>query len=106
MIQFDLPVTTLALYFGEYLCISQVRKDLFDGREMLEGMDFAIETDRQILSKIVEKFEEFCIGETNETYERLIFNRSNQEENESVRQYVTLVRKLAQTCNFCNCLND
>jgi hypothetical protein len=77
-----------------------------DALEMFEGMDFAMETDRQILSKIVEKFEEFCIGETNETYERFVFNRRNQEENESVDQYVTVIRKLAQTCNFCNCLND
>ena len=77
-----------------------------DALEMFEGMDFATETDRQILNKILEKFEEFCIGETNETYERFVFNRRNQEENESVDQYVTVLRKLAQTCNFCNCLND
>ena len=74
--------------------------------EMFEGMDFATETDRNILSKIIEKFEEFCIGETNETYERFVFNRRNQEENESIEQYVTVIRKLAQTCNFCNCLSD
>ena len=73
---------------------------------MFEGMDFATETDRNILSKIVEKFEEFCIGETNETCERFVFNRRNREENESIEQYVTVIRKLAQTCNFCNCLSD
>ena len=74
--------------------------------ELFEGMHFETETDRQVLSKIVERFEEFCIGETNETYERFVFNRRNQEENESVDRYVTVIRKLAQTCNFCNCLND
>ena len=74
--------------------------------EIFEGMDFATETDRQVLSKIIEKFEEFCVGETNETYERFIFNRRNQEDNESIDQYVTVLRKLAQTCNFCNCLTD
>ena len=42
--------------------------------EVFEGIDFATETDRQVLCKIVEKFEEFCIGETNETYERFVFN--------------------------------
>ena len=35
-----------------------------------------------------------------------MFNRRNQEENESIEQYVTVIRKLAQTCNFCNCLSD
>ena len=53
---------------------------------MFEGMDFATDTDRNILSKIVEKFEEFCIGQTNETYERFVFNRRNQEEDESFEQ--------------------
>ena len=77
-----------------------------DGLEIYDGMDFSPETDREMLNKVVKKFEEFCIGETNETYERFIFNRRNQEENESVDQYVTALRKLAQTCNFCSCLPD
>lgn len=77
-----------------------------DVLEMFDGMDFTPETDRQILSKVGEKFEEFCIGEANETYERFIFNRRDQEENESIDQYVTVLRKLAQTCNFCSCLHD
>ena len=55
---------------------------------------------------MVKKFAEFCIGEMNETYERFIFNRRDQEENESIDQYVTVLRKLAQTCNFCSCLHD
>ena len=74
--------------------------------EMFGGMAFSNEADNQVLSQVIEKFEEFCIGETNETYERFIFNQRNQEENESIDQYVTVIRKLAQTCNFCNCLND
>ena len=69
-------------------------------------MDFTPETDNQVLNKVVEKFKEFCIGETNETYERFIFNRQDQEENKSIDQYVTVLQKLAQTCNFCSCLHD
>ena len=67
-----------------------------DAMEIFHGMDFTAETHRQVLSKVIEKFEEFCIGETNETYERFIFNRRSQEENESIDQYVTVLRKLAQ----------
>ena len=77
-----------------------------DGLEIYDGMDFSPETDCEMLKKVVKKFEEFCIGETNETYERFIFNRRNQEENESVDQYVTALRKLPHTCNFCSCLHD
>ena len=76
-----------------------------DAMEIFDGMDFTPESDRQVLSRVVGKFEEFCIGETNETYERFIFNRRKQE-NESIDQYVTILRKLAQTCNFCGCLQD
>ena len=77
-----------------------------DALEIFDGMDFTPKTDNQVLNKVVEKFEEFCIGETNETYERFIFNRRDQEENESIDQYVTVLGKLAQTCNFRSCLHD
>ena len=62
-----------------------------DALEIFDRMNFAPETDNQVLNKVVEKFEEFCIGETNETYERFIFNRRDQEENESIDQYVTVL---------------
>ena len=42
-----------------------------DAMKIYNGMQFANETDRRTLSKIIEKFDEFTIGEVNETYERL-----------------------------------
>lgn len=75
-----------------------------DALEIFDGMDFIPKTNNQVLNKVVEKLEEFCIGETNATYDR--FNRREEEENESVDQYVTVLRKLAQRCNFCSCLRD
>jgi hypothetical protein len=47
-----------------------------------------------------------CLGETNETYERFIFNSRQKSDEESIDKYVTTLRKLAQTCNFCACLHD
>ena len=44
-----------------------------DGLEIYDGMDFSPETDREILNNIVKKIQEFCIGETHETYEGFIF---------------------------------
>ena len=49
---------------------------------------------------ILEKMKEYCIGECNETYERYVFNRRDQESNESVDVYITELRKLAKTCNY------
>ena len=51
-----------------------------DAMEIFDGMDFTPETDCQVLNKVVGKLEEFCIGETNETHERFIFNRRNQKK--------------------------
>ena len=58
------------------------------------------------MAKIIEKFDQFTIGELNETFERYTFNSRNQEENESIDAYVTTLRTLAKTCNFCNCMHD
>ena len=60
-------------------------------------MQLASETDRRTLSKIVEKFDEFTIGEVNETYERYILNGRNQGQDESIDAYITALRTLAKT---------
>lgn len=41
-----------------------------DGLELFEIMNFDPEDDRKKLDAILTKFEDLCIGETNETYER------------------------------------
>ncbi len=41
---------------------------------------------------------------TNETYERFLFNSRDQNEGETIEQYITALRTLAQSCNFCTCL--
>lgn len=50
-----------------------------DGLELFDGMNFHPEYDMKKLDAVIAKFEELCIGETNETYERYIFNSRNQE---------------------------
>ena len=57
-----------------------------DALEIFDGMDFTPETDNQVNNKVVKKFKKFCIGETNETYERFVFTRRDQEENKSIDQ--------------------
>ena len=64
------------------------------------------EENRRKLSEIMIEFDKYAIGETNETYERYIFNSRNQKEGESIDKYVTELLALAQTCGFCTCLND
>ena len=47
-------------------------------------MKFANETEQKTLSKIIEKLDEFAIGEVNEMYERYVFNERNQGQDESI----------------------
>ena len=64
------------------------------------------EENRRRLSEIMIEFDKYAIGETNETYERYMFNSRNQKEGESMDKYVTQLRTLVQTCGFRMCLND
>ena len=77
-----------------------------DGLELFEGMNFDPEDDWKKLNTIMTKFEDLCIGETNETYERYIFNSRNKEGGESIDKYVNALHTLAQLCKFCTCLHD
>ena len=53
--------------------------------------------DKNDLAKIIQKFDEFTIWELNETFERYTFNSRNQQENESIDAYVTILRTLTKT---------
>ena len=56
--------------------------------------------DQQCLTAILDKLEEFCVGETNETFERYKFNVRNQETGESIDTYVAELRRMVKPCNY------
>ena len=99
-------VTNLSAQTEEYRAALFLHCLGADALRVYNGLPFATEEDKTNLSKIMEKLDEFAIGEVNETYERYIFNSRNQESDESIDVYVAALRKLAQTCNFCECLQD
>ena len=74
--------------------------------KIFNGFQFDTPEDRNNRTKIIEKFDQYTIGELNETIERYNFNSRNQEENESIDAYVTALCTLAKTCNFCDCMCD
>ena len=70
-------------------------------------MHFAVDEDKHKLSKVIEQFEvnrNFKL--TNETYGRCVFDSRDQREGESIEQYITALRTLAQLCNFSSCFKD
>ncbi|GFR96381.1 retrovirus-related Pol polyprotein from transposon 17.6 [Elysia marginata] len=74
-------------------CIGRDAMDILDGFQLTEEQN-------NDMQEILDAFEKYCIEETNESYERFVFNSRTQQEGESVDKYVAELRKLAKTCNF------
>lgn len=56
--------------------------------------------DRNDVTKIIEAFDRYCLGEANVTYERYVFHQRVQSVDESIDEFVADLRKLAKTCQF------
>ena len=70
------------------------------------GFHFDTPEDRRTVAKILTRFDQFAVGEVNETYERFLFNRRCQNEGETFETFHAAIRTLAKTCNYCNnCVN-
>ena len=76
-----------------------------DAVKTYNGFDMS-EENRRKLDEIIKEFDNYAVGETNETYERYIFNRREQKEGEPIDRYVAELRTLAQSCNFCTSHQD
>ncbi|XP_032233946.1 uncharacterized protein LOC116616143 [Nematostella vectensis] len=71
-----------------------------DVLDIYDGLPFESEADQKDIDKVLKLLEAYCIGETNETYERYVFNKREQDQGESFDSYLTCLRPLAKTCNF------
>ncbi len=71
-----------------------------DALDIYDGLHFDREQDKTNITIVLRKFEAFCVGTTNETYERYLFNKRDQESGESIDAYVTALRSLARSCNY------
>ena len=70
------------------------------------GFHFDTPEDRRTVAEILTCFDQFAVGEVNETYERFLFNRRCQNEGETFETFHAGIRTLAKTCNYCNnCVN-
>ena len=65
------------------------------------GFQFATPEDDRTIVQIIEKFDDFAIGEINVTYERFIFNKGNQQDGETFESFLTALRVLLRSCNYC-----
>lgn len=66
-----------------------------DALEVVDGLKFDDPNDVKDIDKVMKSMEDFCIGRTNETYERYTFNKRDQETGESIDTYLATLRSLA-----------
>lgn len=71
-----------------------------DALDVINAMEFQIEDERKGPAVILKKMGKYCFGEYIETYEKYVFNRRDQEMNESVDAYVTTLGRLVRTRNY------
>lgn len=70
------------------------------GVKIYNSLTFADDEDENDIKIIMTKLDTYFIGESNETYERYVFNKRDQQGGETVDAYVANLRTLAKTCNF------
>ena len=77
-----------------------------DALKILEGFKFDTEEDARTVDQILEAFENYTIGETNQTLERFKFGKRQQAEGESIDKFITDLRTMMKTCGYCNGCSD
>lgn len=70
--------------------------------QLYEGFTFPPPGAQRTTEELIQAFDEFAIGDSDETFERYTFNSRTQEEGESVDNFYALLRVLVNTCNFCD----
>ena len=76
-----------------------------DALEIHNGLSFNSDEEKNDIEKVLELWDNYCVGKTNVIYERYKFNERVQAPDESIDAYLTALRKLAATCDF-KTLND
>ena len=67
---------------------------------------FAEGEDRNKTADILVKYDQHFLGQTQEFFERFQFNRRNHECGDSIDEYVSILRNMAKTCGFCDCMRE
>ena len=63
-----------------------------DALDIYEGLKFDNDMDKDDIDIVINKFEECCVDQRNETFERYDLNMRVQQEVETVDAYVTALK--------------
>ena len=106
-------ITVLEQRDKAYQCVVFLQCTGTAGIKIYNGLEFAsagpgntIAEDNEDIRTIIEKFDKYIIGETNQTYERYVFNKRDKKPEESVELYISALKDMLQSCNFCDYMRD
>lgn len=68
--------------------------------DVYNNFSFAAGENREDYDTLVRKFEEYCVDQGNEVYERHIFRLRTQEDSEPFERFLRDLKKQAKLCNF------
>lgn len=95
MIAADLEETSDARKTSIFL--SLVGSEAF---EIYQSFTFTTNAERQDVDVIIQKFDNYFIGEKNVTYERYVLNNRSQEMGEKFDEFLMDLRKLIKSCDY------
>lgn len=90
----------------DYKCAMLLHSIGVDAMRIYNGLKFGEGEDRNKMADVVKKFDHHFLGQTQEFFERFQFNRRNQETGESIDEYLSVLRNMAKTCGFCDCMRE
>ena len=79
-----------------------------DGLRIYNSLQFEENAHKRDMDKIIEKIEQYCLGETNVLDERYNykFNKISQQQSETFDEYFSNLSVLVETCQFADMQND
>ena len=90
----------------DYKCAILLHTIGIEALRLYNGMKFSAGEDRNKMADILAKYDQHFLGQTQVFFERFQFNHRDQASGESIDEYLSVLRNMAKTCGFCDCMRD
>ena len=90
----------------DYKCAMLFHSIGIEAMRIFNGLKFSDGEDSNNMADVVKKFDQHFLGKTQEFFERFQFNRRNQKSGDSIDEYMSVLRNMAKTCGFCDCMRE
>ena len=90
----------------DYKCAMLLHCIGIEAMRIFNGMKFGEGEDHNNMADILVNYDKHFLAQKHEFFERFQFNRHSQESGESIDEYVSVLRNLAKTCGFCDCMRE